>query len=433
MGTLTAVAAASLAAAQTAYVLLGEIALIAIFTHLMFRANVLVSTSELLLTCLISVLASMVYRILTAETFGKVFQNAISIFVGKKFAATLSEEQNISLSGTRQLVTILFSDIRGFTAFCEEKDPALVVDLLNEYMGAMVKIIVGYHGNVNKFIGDGILAIFSDEDGTTSGDHPLRAVRCGVEMVQFVGKFKTGVGIHSGLAVVGNVGSEDKMEYTVLGDTVNLASRLESLNKEMKTQLILSEATKELLGRAVRDDLSGRGAGARKDRAADDLHGVRALRAEVGIGRAGGEIMRCFTLICLVSAGVLLAQPKKEEPVGLVLQPGGAKLIRAGCRDAARGETGRHPVRRRRDEDRSLAGQLSLLPGEIVAVAGTGGRRALRFVAAETARRETGRSEAGLLVLSSAGGAGRRGEPAALRGQHDARSQRSGRAQADSA
>src|SRR6185295_4178631 len=126
-------------------------------------------------------------------------------------------------------------------------DPALVVDLLNEYMGAMVKIIVGYNGNVNKFIGDGILAIFSDEDGTTSGDHPLRAVRCGVDMARYVGKFKTGVGIHSGLAVVGNVGSEDKMEYTVLGDTVNLASRLESLNKEMKTHLILSDATKELL------------------------------------------------------------------------------------------------------------------------------------------------------------------------------------------
>jgi len=122
-----------------------------------------------------------------------------------------------------------------------------VVDLLNEYMGAMVKIIVAHHGAVNKFIGDGILAIFSDEDGTTPGDHALRAVRCGTEMCQFVGKFKTGVGIHSGIVVVGNVGSRDKMEYTVLGDTVNLASRLESLNKEMKTQLILSDATRELL------------------------------------------------------------------------------------------------------------------------------------------------------------------------------------------
>ncbi len=123
-----------------------------------------------------------------------------------------------------------------------------MVDLLNEYMSAMVKIIVSHQGNVNKFIGDGILAIFSDEDeGAVPGDHALRAVRCGTEMVQLPGKFKTGVGIHSGPGVVGNIGSEDKMEYTVLGDTVNLASRLESLNKEMKTQLILSDATRELL------------------------------------------------------------------------------------------------------------------------------------------------------------------------------------------
>jgi len=219
----------------------------AILTHVIFRAGYLISTSELLLACLIAVLASMAYRFLTAEKRGAFFQDAIGVFVGRRFADTISEEQKISLSGSRQQVTILFSDIRGFTAFCEEKDPGLVVDLLNEYMGAMVKIIVSYHGNVNKFIGDGILAIFSDEDRTTPSDHALRAVRCGTEMAQFVGKFKTGVGIHSGPAVVGNVGSKDKMEYTVLGDTVNLASRLESLNKEMKTQLILSDATKELL------------------------------------------------------------------------------------------------------------------------------------------------------------------------------------------
>jgi adenylate cyclase len=226
---------------------LSAIALTAVLTHLMFRAGLMISTSELYLAGLISLLSSTIFRFLTAEKRGSFFQNAISVFVGKKFAATISEEQHISLSGSRQLVTILFSDIRGFTAFCEEKDPALVVDLLNEYMGGMVKIIVSYHGNVNKFIGDGILAIFSDEDGTVHGDHPLRAVRCGTEMCQLPGRFKTGVGIHTGLAVVGNVGSQDKMEYTVLGDTVNLASRLESLNKEMKTQLILSEATRELL------------------------------------------------------------------------------------------------------------------------------------------------------------------------------------------
>jgi adenylate cyclase len=244
---ITASVAASLTPAQTAYWLVASIAATAVLTHLMFLAGVMISTSELYLAGLISLLSATIFRFLTAEKRGSFFQNAISVFVGKKFAATISEEQRISLSGSRQLVTILFSDIRGFTAFCEEKDPALVVDLLNEYMGGMVKIIVSYHGNVNKFIGDGILAIFSDEDGTVPGDHALRAVRCGTEMVQLPGRFRTGVGIHTGFAVVGNVGSQDKMEYTVLGDTVNLASRLESLNKEMKTQLILSEATRELL------------------------------------------------------------------------------------------------------------------------------------------------------------------------------------------
>jgi len=243
----TAILAALYEARRLAFNLSLGVAATAILTHVNFRNGSLISTSELLLAALISLIASVVHRFLTAEKRGAFFQDAISLFVGKKFAASISEDQQISLSGSRQLVTILFSDIRGFTAFCEEKDPGVVVDLLNEYMGAMVKIIVAHHGAVNKFIGDGILAIFSDEDGTTPGDHALRAVRCGTEMCQFVGKFKTGVGIHSGIVVVGNVGSRDKMEYTVLGDTVNLASRLESLNKEMKTQLILSDATRELL------------------------------------------------------------------------------------------------------------------------------------------------------------------------------------------
>jgi adenylate cyclase len=245
---VTAMVSASLAPAQAALWLTLAIIATGIITQLMFRLGVVVSTSDLLLACLISLLSSMAYRFLTAEKRGAFFQNAISVFVGKKFAADISEHQKISLSGSRQLVTILFSDIRGFTAFCEEKDPGVVVDLLNEYMGSMVQVIVEHHGNVNKFIGDGILAIFSDEDENAQpGDHALRAVKCGTAMCQVPGRFKTGVGIHSGMAVVGNVGSKDKMEYTVLGDTVNLASRLESLNKEMKTQLILSEATRLLL------------------------------------------------------------------------------------------------------------------------------------------------------------------------------------------
>jgi adenylate cyclase len=127
----------------------------------------------------------------------------------------------------------------------------VVVGLLNEYMRQMVSIIVKHGGHVNKFIGDGILAIFSDEDGAELGNHPVRAVNCALEIVTAPNRFETGAGIHTGLAVVGNVGSEDKMEYTVLGDTVNVASRLESLNKEKKTKLLMSRATQALLEEQV--------------------------------------------------------------------------------------------------------------------------------------------------------------------------------------
>ena len=168
------------------------------------------------------------------EKKSKFFRSAVALFVGKEVATSLEKTQKISLLGERRLVTILFTDIRGFTAFCESKDPAVVVDLLNVYMSKMVAIIVKYNGHVNKFIGDGILAVFSDDDtGAQPGDHALRTVKAATEMVsEVVGEFRTGAGIHSGEVVIGNVGSSDKLEFTVLGNTVNLASRLESLNKD---------------------------------------------------------------------------------------------------------------------------------------------------------------------------------------------------------
>jgi adenylate cyclase len=174
----------------------------------------------------------------------------VALFVGKQVATALDETQKISLVGKRQKVTILFTDIRGFTAFCESKDPAVVVDLLNVYMSKMVSIIVKNGGHVNKFIGDGILAVFTDDDpGARPGDHAIRTARCATEMVsEVVGEFRTGAGFHSGEVVIGNVGSSDKLEFTVLGDTVNVASRLESLNKDQKTKLLMSEQAREMLG-----------------------------------------------------------------------------------------------------------------------------------------------------------------------------------------
>jgi len=246
----------SLAASRAAAFMLLVIVSLLAATHLLFLGDILLSTSEILLATFICLVASVVYRFATEQTRGNLFHRAVSLFVGEQLATSLEESNAIGLTGKRMEMTILFTDIRGFTAFTEqvseEQGPEVVVQMLNEYLALMVGIIVMYQGHVNKFIGDGILAVFSDDDeGVTSGDHALRAVRCATRMVTARSQFQTGAGIHTGPAVVGNVGSAAKMEFTVLGDTVNLASRLESLNKEHHTKLLMKGATQSRLGSEV--------------------------------------------------------------------------------------------------------------------------------------------------------------------------------------
>jgi adenylate cyclase len=254
--TITVLVSTSAAASRAAPLILLEMIAILIYTHLLFESGLIISTSEMLLATSICLVASIVYRFATEQKRGNLFHRAVSLFVGKKVATSLDETEAIALSGKRLEVTILFTDIRSFTAFTEEvsakQGPEAVVQILNQYLAIMVAIIVAYRGHPNKFIGDGILAIFSDDDeGSVPGDHAIRAVQCATEIVTLPGRFETGAGIHTGPAVMGNVGSADKMEYTVLGDTVNLASRLESLNKEHHTKLLMSGATQSRLGNQV--------------------------------------------------------------------------------------------------------------------------------------------------------------------------------------
>ena len=244
---------AALPVSQTA---VGAVVLLAAVlggTHAAFRSGWLFATSEILLSFAAALLGGVVYRFATAERKSTFFRTAVALFVGRQVATSLEESQKIDLTGERQRVTILFTDIRGFTSFCESRDPAVVVELLNEYLRTMVSIIVKNGGHVNKFIGDGILAVFSDTDpGAKPGDHALRTTRCAAEMVEtVVGDFRTGAGFHSGEVVIGNVGSSDKMEFTVLGDTVNVAARLESLNKDQRTRLLMSAEAREMLGGAI--------------------------------------------------------------------------------------------------------------------------------------------------------------------------------------
>ena len=159
---------------------------------------------------------------------------------------------NLGLGGKKATVTVLFSDIRGFTSLSEKMSAQEVSELLNEYFTEMEPIISKYNGVINKFIGDAIMAIFGEP--IQDEKQVENAVRCGYEMLERVQRLnrkwannkkpeiEIGIGINTGEVFVGNIGSVNRMEYTVIGDTVNLASRLESYNKVYKTKMLISPA-----------------------------------------------------------------------------------------------------------------------------------------------------------------------------------------------
>ena len=152
--------------------------------------------------------------------------------------------------GVERHLAILFADIRNFTAFAEAHLPYDVVHVLNRYFSRVGAIINHHHGQINNFIGDGLMALF---DTHASTDPTLNAVRAGLEMLkaveamqayfeaQFKINFRIGIGVHYGEVVLGTVGSGDNRRLTAIGDAVNLASRIESANKEAGTEFLISE------------------------------------------------------------------------------------------------------------------------------------------------------------------------------------------------
>ncbi len=187
----------------------------------------------------------------------KNIRSVFSKFVPADIIDDLVKRKSTSslLMGEKRNVAVLFSDIRSFTSISEYNKPEDVVAFLNIYFEIMCKIIVRNGGTIDKFIGDAILAVFGAPKSYEDNDY--RAVKSAVEMIQSIKKvvypkvklppngFEIGVGINGGDAIVGNIGSRDKFDYTVIGDTVNLASRLEGLTKHYKQKIIISDTVME--------------------------------------------------------------------------------------------------------------------------------------------------------------------------------------------
>jgi adenylate cyclase len=186
------------------------------------------------------------------ETFGR--------YVTRQVADHLMKG-NVNLGGELVPVTVLFSDIRHFTSISERMEPRVLLDFLNEYFSGMVESVMHHHGVVDKFIGDAIMAVFGAP--VPEPDDALRAVRAALEMQLRLRKIneafksrglpeiRTGIGLHSGQVVAGNIGHVERMEYTVIGDTVNLASRLEGMTKELDCDVVMSEDLYKQVEKAV--------------------------------------------------------------------------------------------------------------------------------------------------------------------------------------
>ncbi|MCK9376759.1 MAG: CHASE2 domain-containing protein [Syntrophobacterales bacterium] len=189
------------------------------------------------------------------ERIRKAFESYVAPAVVQEM---LKHPEQLRLGGERREITLLFSDIRGFTTMSENLDPESLVTLLHDFLNPMSNIIINQGGTIDKYMGDAIMAEFGAP--LLQADHPRLACRAALEMAASLAALnqewaaqgrpplKIGVGVNTGPVAVGNMGSDRLFDYTAIGDNVNLASRLEGLNKYYGTSLIISESTAQALG-----------------------------------------------------------------------------------------------------------------------------------------------------------------------------------------
>lgn len=230
-----------------------------------FHFNIWLTLVYPVLTMIVIYLGITIYHYIKEEREKKKIRSAFQYYLtASVINEMLKDPTKLKLGGDKKDLSVLFSDIRGFTTISEQLTPEELVRLLNEYLTAMTNIVFKYNGLLDKYMGDAIMAVFGAP--LDQPDHARRACLTALEMMGELHKLQKkweaegrpvlniGIGISTGEMVVGNMGSEMRFDYTVMGDMVNLGSRLEGINKEYGSNIILSEFTYNV----VQDSMSCR-------------------------------------------------------------------------------------------------------------------------------------------------------------------------------
>jgi adenylate cyclase len=206
----------------------------------------------------LALLAGTAYRYFVEDYQKRVVKKLFGRYVSKDvFNQLMAHPDRAELGGQRRDMSVLFSDIRGFTTVTEKGNAEALVTQLNEYFSRMVEIVFHHQGTVDKFVGDMVMALFGAP--VDDPNHAEHAVAAAIDMVRELSELNSrwaargipqldiGIGINSGDMIAGNIGSSSIMSYTVIGDNVNLGSRLESLNKDYGSRIIISDASRTRL------------------------------------------------------------------------------------------------------------------------------------------------------------------------------------------
>jgi adenylate cyclase len=260
LGMVAPLASLRLSAVRTTVLAVGLGLAYVLVAFLLFNAGWVVSLVYPVGALLLTSFGSLLFHYVTTAFERERTRDLFARFVPENVVdEVIDSTEDLRLGGEERELTLMFTDVRGFTTFSESRPPVQVIEILNRYLSGMSDAILDHGGTLSAFLGDGIMAVFGAP--VQQEDHADRALAAALELLRhrlpefnewmrsegYGDGFYMGVGLNSGTGLAGNVGSERRLEYTVIGDTVNTASRIEGITKDTPYQLLLADSTRQLL------------------------------------------------------------------------------------------------------------------------------------------------------------------------------------------